>query len=73
MGGNKNGLVAVHAKLVTSVPELTFLKGRLEGYGAIDFEDAQTIREATQLVAHAEQLCKDVRAWSAEIPGTRTF
>jgi hypothetical protein len=70
MGGGKSGIQAVHAKLVTSIPELTFLRGRLAAYNSIPLDGAGAEKEALQLVSRAEQLCKDVRGWAAEVPGT---
>jgi hypothetical protein len=69
VSGGKDTLASVHTKLVAALPELEFLRGRLKSHCAAGSPSAGSAREIGQLVARAEQLCKEIRVQAAEIPG----
>jgi len=68
--GGKDSVSAVHARLAALLPELTFLKGRLASYRSETEFDARMEQELGDLVARAEQLCKEVRVRCADVPGS---
>jgi len=67
IGGGKDSLVTVHARLAGSIPEVIFLRGRLEANEAGPALDARSRRGVGQLVSRAEELCKEVRGWASQL------